>query len=67
MPLVSKSDNTNQVINEITILSVSIGLYNLLDVSLEIKGKTYMGYAVIIFTSLNILYNVIRAAYKTYI
>ena len=64
-PLVSREQNLNQVINEITILLVSVGMYDMLDVSISVNKRIGLGYCVIGTISLNVLYNISKAAYNS--
>ena len=66
-PLISKSDNITQLINEITIYLVSVGMYLMLNVSIEINQREVIAYFVIGIISLNIMYNVSKAAYTSII
>ena len=64
-PLISRENNLNQVVNEITILLVSVGMYDMLDVSISVNIRIGLGYCVIGTISLNVLYNISKAAYKS--
>jgi hypothetical protein len=55
----------DQVINELTILLVCYGFYILIDISVAYEGKSFVGMAVLMFITLNIVFNVSKAAINT--